>query len=97
MPITWDPNKDQKNRRAHKLSFDLAQHVFEDPLCRTSDSYEENGELRYDTIGSLFGQTVVIVSHTIEWIDSVEHIRIISARKADSSERRNYESDPTYP
>ena len=97
MIFSWDPNKDQINQQRHQLSFGLAKHVFSDDLCRTSDAYEENGEWRYDTMGRLFGQTIVIVSHTVELIGGEENIRLISARKADKTERRNYENNPNYP
>ena len=96
MEIRWDPRKDLINRRKHGLSFELAQHVFDDPLHLSSDAYEENGEWRFDTLGRLFGGLLVIVAHTWHMDEEGEHIRLISARKADKTERIHYENAPPY-
>ena len=52
----------------------------------------EGGEYRWRTIGSVESLLVLVVAHT--FIDEDEHterIQIISARRADRSERLRYE------
>jgi uncharacterized protein len=50
-----------------------------------------DGQERWHTIGLAGGITVLLVIHTIEEENGEEKIRIISARKADPSERALYE------
>ena len=89
---TWDPAKNEANRRIHGLSLDVAVLVFEDPLAATKeDPYAD--ELRWRTMG-MVGPIVLMVVHTWPEADPVtgEAVgRIISARKATSHERRAYE------
>ena len=47
MKITWDANKNLINQRKHRLSFESAQSVFDDPLHLTRQDRIENGELRW--------------------------------------------------
>ena len=91
MKITWDASKNRVNRSKHRLSFETARHVFDDPLHITRQDRVENGELRWQTLGMVSGVMLVLVAHS--WTDSngEDAIRIISARKADKSERRVYE------
>jgi uncharacterized protein len=91
---TWDEQKNQTNKRKHGLSFEVAQHVFADPLAISNlDPFAD--EERWQTIG-LIGQLTLLVVHTWPEFDPVkgEEIgRIISARKATVYERRAYEED----
>ena len=80
------------NRRKHRLSFETAQLVFDDPLAAHRPD-PGSGEERWHTIGRV-GGVVVVVAHT--WPEprpgsQVEVGRIIIARKAASRERRVYE------
>ena len=84
----WSPNKAKKNIAKHGVPFDEAATVFSDPLSMTYDdpdhSYDEN---RYIIIGlSAFGK-LLFVSH----VETVDTIRIISARQLTRKERRQYE------
>lgn len=78
------------------MSFRLATSVFRDPLALTifDDEHSEHEE-RWVSIGRAEnGQTLVVV-HTSEWIEpSLTKVRIISARKADRDEIRDYEDTP---
>lgn len=94
MKITWDANKNHINKSKHRLSFETAQHVFDDPLHVTRQDQSVNGELRWQTLGMLGGIMLVLVAHSLTENDGEETIRIISARKADRSERRVYEQGP---
>jgi uncharacterized protein len=89
---TWDPNKDRRNRRVHKLGFELASRVFDDPhhASRPDPSPDEE---RWRTIG-MIGHVAVLVIHTSPDVDpktGKEIGRIISARKATPHERKAYE------
>ncbi|NCA90537.1 MAG: BrnT family toxin [Gammaproteobacteria bacterium] len=91
MKITWDPIKNRINQRKHRLSFEVAQHVFDDPLHLSRHDRVENGERRWQTLGMVGGVTLLMVAHTFTEAEGEEIIRIVSARKADRSERRIYE------
>lgn len=92
MPFDWNPQKAAHNLRKQGVSFELAQEVFSDPFCVTIEERVVNGELRYWTIGRLEKLMILVVVHTIsETAEGDEVIRIISARRATSRERRLYE------
>lgn len=91
MRWTWDPEKAKRNLEKHKVSFELAERALGDPLSITvRDPYPD--EERWRTLGSptLDGVVVLYVVHT--WPDNEDGLgRIISARKAEIHERRDYE------
>lgn len=91
MHWTWDPEKARKNFEKHKVSFELAERALGDPLCiSVPDPFPD--EERWRTLGApgADGRVVLYVVHT--WpADKDEPGRIISARKATSEERRDYE------
>lgn len=98
LQFTWDEDKNLSNQRKHSgVSFELAAHVFDDPFHLTRQDRIEGHEERWQTIGLVHGITLLLVAHTIIEEDSegqtVEIIRIISARKADRSERKRYEEE----
>lgn len=92
MRWTWDPEKARSNLEKHKVSFELAKRALGDPLCiSVPDPYPN--EDRWRTLGSptLSGIVVLYVVHT--WPEDEDGVgRIISARKAKTHERREYES-----
>lgn len=90
MVITWDENKNRSNQSKHKVSFETAQLVFEDPLHVSRMDRVEHGEQRWQTIGMVHDLVLLLVAHAVE-SDGQETIRIISARKADRNERKIYE------
>lgn len=53
----------------------------------------ENGEYRWQAIGLVHGQTVLLVAHTVQDHNGIDHIRIISARQAEKKERKQYEQN----
>lgn len=93
----WDPGKAAVNLQKHGVSFETATRVFDDPFLLTYLERIEEGEERWQTIGSIEGLVVVLVVHTIredyEEDHQVEVIRIISAREAGRKERRRYEEE----
>jgi uncharacterized protein len=85
----WDTNKARKNSRKHKVSFEEAKTVFNDPFTVTySDPEHSNSEERYITIGVSAIARLLLVVHTGR---EEETIRIINCRKAIPAERRFYE------
>ena len=86
MSWTWDPNKNDANKRKHRISFETAEHVFDDPLRITYNDpylYEE----RFRTIGMVAG-ILILVIHTLT---DAENGRIISARNPTRREKVAYE------
>jgi hypothetical protein len=88
MHCTWHDDKNNCNIKTHKLSFEVAQHVFDDPLHISRLDRIENGEERWQSVGQIAGRYIVLVAHTYP---GTEEVRIISARKATRKERRHYE------
>jgi uncharacterized protein len=89
----WDENKAKQNLRKHKVSFEEAKTVFNDPLLITfPDEYHSDEEERYLSIGLSARDKILLVVHTEqEENEKVVIIRIISCRRATVSERRTYE------
>ena len=95
MRWTWDESKARSNRLKHRLSFETAQLVFDDPLAQSKPDLHQ-AEERWLTLG-LVGNAAIVVVHT--WSDHTwpdaddddETGRIISARKATARERKAYE------
>ena len=91
MLFEWDEAKAAANRRKHRVSFDLATYVFDDPSHLCDFDRTKSGEDRYCTLG-LVNQVVLLVSHCYRENENGETIiRIISARKATSKEKAIYE------
>ena len=91
MQVAWDENKNRTNQKKHHVSFEVARYVFDDPLHVSRQDRIEGGELRWQTIGQVGSMALLLVAHTVTEADGSVTIRIISARKADKTERRIYE------
>ena len=95
MRFEWDTRKDETNRRKHRISFEMAQLVFGDPLALSvPDEGPSEGEERWITVGQAGRLTVVVVVHTYRNTEEEEIIRLISARKATPKERKQYMNLP---
>jgi uncharacterized DUF497 family protein len=90
MKFVWDEAKDSANLQKHLVSFSTAQLVFDDPFHISKQDRVEGGEQRWQTIGLVQGVVLLLVAHTYAEADGEETARIISARKADKTERRIY-------
>ena len=89
MQFTWDPAKAEQNLLTHGVSFQEATTVFGDPLAGTiPDPDHSVGEERYVTVGHSSARQLLAVCH----IEQGNTIRIISARRATSHERKDYET-----
>ncbi len=93
MRFIWDEEKNRRNLAKHKISFETAKLVFDDPFAVSLRERIVDGEDHWQTMGSIGGIVVVLVAHTYVEEEDEEVIRIISARKATSHERRHYEQN----
>jgi uncharacterized DUF497 family protein len=86
--IQWDPRKNTSNKRKHGVSFEEASTVL----------YDENAVEFYDEDGSETEDRFLLlgVSHRLrilmacDCVREGDSIRIISARKATSTEAKEY-------
>jgi uncharacterized DUF497 family protein len=90
--IVWDQEKNRRNLAKHKISFEAASLVFDDPNALSLQDRVVEGEERWRTLGLIHDAAVVVlVAHTVAEQPEQETIRIISARKATRREGRVYE------
>ena len=89
--FAWDPEKAESNAKKHGVTFSEAATAFGDPLSLTiPDPDHSEGEARYLLIGLTSEGRLVVVGH-VE--DDDESIRLIHARGATRTERRDYEEE----
>ncbi len=87
----WDEKKARVNLKKHKISFEEAQAVFSDPNARMIFDHEHSGgEDRFILLGISSGLRLLVVCHCYREDDMI--IRIISARKANKQEQKQYGS-----
>ena len=87
MNFEWDEQKNQINIKKHGLDFCDAHKVFGYPMLVNLDRRKDYCEERWIGIGLMDIRVVVIVFTEID----EDIIRVISFRKAISSERKRYE------
>jgi uncharacterized DUF497 family protein len=84
----WDERKSRVNRRKHGVSFDEARSAFLDEDARViADPEHSESEDRFILLGLSTALRILVVCHCYRQGDVV---RIISARKADHAEQRQY-------
>lgn len=87
MPIRFDAAKEKGNQAKHGVSLTEADRVLSDTFAITVEDELADGEQRFITLGmNEFGFLRVVV-----WTGSDEEPRIISARKANRKEAKEYE------
>jgi uncharacterized protein len=86
----WNEEKSIANFKKHRIYFEEAKTIFNDPLSITIQDTEHSiGENRFLDIGcSIRGQILVTV-----YSERNNNIRIISCRKATKKEIKDYEKD----
>jgi len=88
MDFEWDAGKAQINLEKHGVRFEIAAGVFCDPERVTVvDDRIDYGEKRLVTFGLIDNRLYVVVSVEGE---GARVMRIISARKANSRERKHH-------
>ena len=90
--IEWDENKNQANLIKHRIDFQTAQLVFDDPNCVNFVERITEGEQRWHAVGLVQDLVLVLVVHTYHDSETGEVIRIVSARQATRYERKLYET-----
>jgi uncharacterized DUF497 family protein len=86
----WDERKNSENKRKHGVSFEEAQTVFlDDYAVLVADPDHSGTEERLLLLGVSSPLRHLVVCHCYRQSGGV--IRIISARKANSGERAEYE------
>ena len=85
----WDPRKSRANRTKHGVSFEEARTAFLDENARIIPDEEHSiEEDRFVLLGLSIALKLLVVCHCYRKSNQV--IRIISARRATASERRDY-------
>lgn len=85
----WDQEKNRRNISKHGITFEDAQSSFHDEYARLlHDPDHSDIEDRFILMGYNSQANLLIVSHCYR--ENNEVIRIISARKADRQETRQY-------
>ncbi len=87
--FTWNWEKALSNIAKHDVHSEQACQVFFDPLAQILDA-SASSEQREAAIGTTTERTILYVVHVHR---NEEEIRIISAREATSTERKNYEDN----
>src|SRR5437762_10331993 len=64
MRFEWDEEKSRSNRAKHRVSFETAALVFEDPRAISIQDRIVEGEQRWQTLGLVGGVVVLLVAHT---------------------------------
>lgn len=91
LTFEWDPEKARRNRQKHRVSFELACEVWNDPLHIILPDRVADGEERWHAIGLVGTVVVLVVVHSYPRGDDERVVRIIGARKATRHERWRYE------
>ena len=85
MKFEWDEYKNIINKEKHKISFETAAYVFDDPYYIEMFDFEHSiDEDRYIAIGKV-GEVLFVV-----FTERKDTIRLISARLATNAERSLY-------
>lgn len=89
----WDINKARNNLSKHKISFERAASIFNDPMALSIFEEEHSSlEKRWITIGVDSNGIIIVVCHTYSDKEKNDiFIRIFSARKATRKEKKQYE------
>ena len=90
MEFEWDDAKNRQNVHKHLISFEEAKTIFDGDVLTVVDNRVDYGEVRFLSLGSLdleVGSIVIVAAHT----DRGHKTRIISARRANRRERKQYD------
>ena len=92
MRFDWDPSKAASNAKKHKVTFEMAKTVFYDDFAmQFFDEEHSLGEERFLLLGMRSDAKLLLVCHCER--EDGDVIRIISARKATTSEAQNYRGE----
>ena len=91
MKFEWNLSKARANLAKHRVPFELAQRVWDDPLHLVLPDRFEDGEQRWHAIGIVGPVALLLVVHSYPEEELENRVRIIGARKATRLERNLYE------
>lgn len=87
--ITWDESKRHTNFSTHGIDFIDLEHFFDGDILTREDTRVAYGEQRLQSIGYLHNVALFIVwTPRADVISAIVCAHIISARKANSHERK---------
>jgi hypothetical protein len=86
MEFEWDSAKDAINKRKHGIGFREAAEIFRGYVLTAEDTRRDYGERRWIALGEYNGEVIRIV-----FTEREDKIRIITAWKANRSERKSYQ------
>jgi len=90
LKFEWDRRKESANRKKHGVSFAEAKTAFFDENARViADPDHSDEEDRFILLGLSSKLRLLVVCHCYR--EDQDTVRIISARKANRSERHEYE------
>jgi uncharacterized protein len=88
MKIVWSHRKNRQNIHKHRVDFNEAKTIFDDPLqVSIADPDHSLHEYRFITMGRSILNRLLVIVHIFQ----DDKIRIISARRPTRKERQNYE------
>ena len=96
MPLSfeWDQKKATTNLKKHKVNFDEASTVFDDPVAYIFDDEDHSKDERCEII---IGQSVIRRLWVVCFTERIQDlIRIFSARLATKRERQAYEENASF-
>ena len=83
--FTWDERKRAANLAKHAVDFAIVERFAFDTAVVIIDKRKDYGEVRYRALGMIDGRL-----HALVFTARAERIRVISLRRANERERRNY-------
>ena len=87
MEIEFDADKDEINRFKHRLPLAFGKRVFDDPSAQVIPSIRPvDGEDRYKAVGFVEGKL-----YTAVFVERGDKLRLISVRRSNDSEQRDYD------
>jgi uncharacterized DUF497 family protein len=86
MEISFDPAKNARNMALRGLSFERAAEFDFETAVFTVDGRRDYGETRHRALGFLDSRL-----HALVFVETIEGIRVVSFRKANKREVRDYE------
>jgi uncharacterized DUF497 family protein len=86
----WDPKKESLNVKKHHFDFTTASQIWNGQIVEKIDNRRDYRETRVIATGQADGSVLVVV-----YTRRGEKRRIISARKANSREKRLFEEEIT--
>ncbi len=89
MKFEWDEKKARSNLAKHKVNFDLAITVFDDPCALIAPDPKHSQKEKREWIIGLSDSGVLVVIFTKRLAGKL--YRVISARRASRRERKMYE------